>query len=160
MEQHDFEDMMAQARQVARQLAAAYRDVTGEDLDLESMVRHSPLVAVGVAAGLGALGGWFIARRSQKQLPPPTQSQPNPLLNMDRLVPEGFDKVREMLPGVVPDEAADMAREWVEDVLEPKLKEGVENVVANVGETRLGIFLRQTIQRLETGEDRTLDDPE
>lgn len=151
---------MAQARQVARQLAAAYRDVTGEDLDLESMVRHSPLVAVGVAAGLGALGGWFIARRSQKQLPPPTQSQPNPLLNMDRLVPEGFDKVREMLPGVVPDEAADMAREWVEDVLEPKLKEGVENVVANVGETRLGIFLRQTIQRLETGEDRTLDDPE
>jgi hypothetical protein len=159
MEQHDFDDLMAQARQVAKQLAGVYRDVTGEELDLESMVRHSPLVAVGIAAGFGALGGWFVARRTQRQLPPPKPA-PNPLESVERLLPEGIEKVREILPGVVPDDAADVARAWMEEVLEPKLKEGVDNVVANVGETRLGMFIRQTIQRLETGEDRTLDDPE
>lgn len=161
MEQRDFDELVNQARQIAKQLGAVYRDVTGEDLDLEGIVRHYPLIAVGIAAGAGALGGWLAARRAQRRLPPPPSSHKHtPLEYIERLLPQGVERAREMLPDVVSEEVAERAEAWVEEVLQPRLKEGVESVMANMSETRWGLYLRQTIERLESGEDRQLEDPE
>lgn len=159
MDERDFDELLKQARQVAGYLAEAYRDVTGEEIDLDGIVRHYPLVAVGVAAGVGAIGGWLVARRSQRRLPPPKMA-PTPLEYVERLVPEGIERVRDILPGLVADDAAERATAWMGEVLEPRLKESVDSVMANVSETRLGLFLRQTIERLDTGEDRQLEDPD
>lgn len=150
---NDFEEIIAQGRLVARQLAGVYREVTGEELDLESAVRHYPLVAAGAALGIGVVAGWSLGRRGRAALPPPPAS-PSP-----DLLGEGMERVRDLLPGVVPEEIAESARAWMDTVLEPRLREGMENA-ANVAETRITQFLRQTIQRLEGTSERELEDPE
>ena len=69
MQGDEFDDLLRQARHVGKILTAVYKEVTGEELDLEQAVRHYPLVALGLAAGAGALAGWWIGRGSAKQLP-------------------------------------------------------------------------------------------
>src|SRR5437868_8532970 len=79
MDSDDIEEIFSQAGRLLKFLDTTFRDVTGEDLDLESAVRHYPLVALGLAAGAGALGGWFLGRRSRLQLPPPAPEPKRPL---------------------------------------------------------------------------------
>src|SRR5437763_10932800 len=134
MEQSDFDELIQGAKQFGAHLATVYRELTGEDLDIETAIRHYPLVAIGVAAGAGAVGGWFVARRGRKQLPapsPPPPPSPPHLSYVERLIPEGLERVREILPESFAEEAATQARAWVEDVLEPRLKEGMESAVSN-----------------------------
>jgi hypothetical protein len=65
-----------------------------------------------------------------------------------------MERVRHLLPEVPPEaeEAAEKARTWVDEVLEPKLKQGLENVASNIPESRLSSFLKQTIERLDGNE--------
>ncbi|HZU14059.1 MAG TPA: hypothetical protein VFB58_14560 [Chloroflexota bacterium] len=150
----DFDEIIRQAREVARHLAGVYRDITGEDLDFEGAVRHYPLVAAGAALGVGFLAGWSLSRRGSRPALPPPPAPPQP-----DFLSEGIDRVREFLPNVMPEDAAENARVWVDEVLEPRLREGMENVV-NVAEARFGQFLRQTMQRFDGQDDRELEDPE
>ena len=80
MQSDDIEELFSQAGHFLKLLRRAFEDVTGEDLDIETAIRHYPLVAVGLAAGAGMLGGWTLARRSKPQLPPP-----KPRLSFDSL---------------------------------------------------------------------------
>jgi hypothetical protein len=171
MNDHDFDDLFKQAQEIGRNLAGVYRDVTGEDLDLESAVRHYPLFAVGLAAGAGVLGGYWLGRRGQKQLPPPKSSG-----SLDRLrelndrrkeaAERGeslspLDFVEHLLPpGMELEDAAQTAREWVGGQLEPRFREGVESVLENMADFRFGSFLRQTIRRADVSDDQRIEDPE
>ena len=157
MEQKDFDELVEQVRVLGQSFVHAYREITGEDLDLEGAIRHYPLIAVGLAAGAGAVGGWLLARRGQKQLPPP-QTTPTALDFVERLVPEGLEMARELLSESL--EEAEAARTWVDEVLEPSIKEGLQTAVENVERTRFGVFLKDSLRRLEGGEDHQLPDPD
>jgi hypothetical protein len=174
MNEHDFDDLFKQARLISQTLAGVYREVTGEDLELESAIRHYPLFAVALAAGAGALGGYWLGRRGQaKQLPPPKQAGP---MSIDRLRElsqrrkeasekgeslSPLDYVEHLLPpGMELEDAAQTAREWAGKQLEPRLREGMESVLENMADLRFGSFLRQAIRRADTGEDQQLEDPE
>jgi hypothetical protein len=125
------------------------------------------------------LGGWWLARRTRSapQLPPPRQasrvetlveqardltselknrteavrrqSPEDPLAYLDVVIPGGADRVREILPEGAADEAAAAAKTWLDAVLEPRLREGVETIRTNAIESRFGLFVRQTIERLD-----------
>ncbi|MBV9282334.1 MAG: hypothetical protein JOZ41_19810, partial [Chloroflexi bacterium] len=157
--------------------------VTGEDFDLESAIRHYPLVALGVAAGLGAVGGWWLGRRSRPQLPAPQpksqlestfeslrdlgsrlahpspgdQGHEGPLGYLEQLVPEGLETVRKALPELTSEETISQAKTWFETVVEPKLKEGLDNVVS---QSRVGSFLKDVLRQADTSEETHLPDPE
>jgi hypothetical protein len=150
MDREEFDELLDSARQIGKVLSVVFNDVTGEDLDMESVVRHYPLVALGVAAGIGALGGWWVGRKSRPQLPPPPARTG---------VDDVLDRVRRVLPEAVADDAAAMARNWVDD-LEPRLKEGLETVVSNMSEGRFGAFLRGAMQRMDPGDEHRLEDPD
>src|SRR5579884_1002249 len=128
MNNNDFEDVFAQAQQVIRHLSGAYREVTGEDLDLESAIKHYPLLALGLAAGAGVLGGIWLGRRgAARQLPPPPPEKPTGAVDRIRdlyirrksaadrgesLSP--LDYVENLLPpGMEIEDAAQTAKEWV-----------------------------------------------
>lgn len=175
MNSNDFDEIFSQAGNLLKLLNKVFEGVTGEPLDLESAVRHYPLLAVGLAAGTGAIGGWLLARRSSPQLPPPAPSRPldslpdirsklrpaeetgpaqqpvHPLEYLEQLVPEGLDRLRNVLPDVTSEEASALAREWA-DVLEPKVKQGLDTVVANLSESRFGIYFRRRAQRTDDEE--------
>lgn len=178
MNSNEFDDLMAQAKHIGKVLATLYEDVTGEEFDLEGAIRHYPLVALGLALGAGALGGWWIARRARPQLPPapppksqldslrslgarlrprtepaPGQEPVGPLDYLEHLVPGGVDKVREYLPDVTPEEATAMAKEWLDTFVEPRLKQSFDNL-----DSKLGAFFKQQLQRLE-GDDRPEEPP-
>lgn len=171
MNDHEFDELFKQAQQIGRHLAGVYRDVTGEDLDLDSAVRHYPLFAVGFAAGAGVLGGYWLGRRNAKQLPPPPQTGSLDRLRelnerrkeaADRGAPlSPLDFVEHLLPpGMELEDAAQSAREWAGKQLEPRLRESVESVLENMSDFHFGSFLRQTIRRVDQGDDKQLDDPE
>lgn len=164
MDSQEFEELFKQARQLTGAMRTLFREVTGEELDLEAAIRHYPLVTLGIAAGAGALGGWWVGRKSRPQLAPPEPKRNlpsgNPLGYIEQLFPEGIDKVKNLLPESISEEAADMAKTWVDDVLEPKFREGLETVVGNVSETKFGLFFKQALQHLESHEDHDLEDPE
>lgn len=175
MDSNELDDLSAHAKVVATMLARAYRDVTGEEFQLESAIRHYPLVALGLAAGAGAVGGWWLARRSKPQLPPPKPSSAadalfgslrelgsrlskdrqhdtgqQPLRSYDyleRLFPEGFALVRRALPELKPEEAAELATVWIDTFLQPRLKQGLESVRSNVMDGGFGGYLKQRRQR-------------
>jgi hypothetical protein len=172
MNDHDFDELFKQAQQVGRQLGAVYREVTGEDLDIDSAIRHYPLFAVGLVAGAGLIGGYWLGRRGQKQLPPPPKQQGS----LDRLR-ELNDRRREaaergeslspldfvehlLPPGMELEDAAQSARDWAGKQLEPRLREGVESVLGNMADFHFGSFLRQTIRRADMSEDQQIEDPE
>lgn len=79
---------------------------------------------------------------------------------LEHLFPSGVEKVRDVLPDVVSEEAAAMAKTWVDTVLEPKLRQGIDTVTTNVTEGKIGTFFRQTLARYEKSEDQHLEDPE
>jgi hypothetical protein len=173
MNDRDFDELFGQAQQIGKQLARVYREVTGEDLEIESIIRHYPLFAVGLAAGAGALGGYWLGRRGQKQLPPPPpkgSSSIERLRDLNERRKEASDRgesltpmdfVEHLLPpGMELDDAAQTAKEWVSDRLEPRLREGVDSVLENMADFRFGTFLRQTIRRADQSEDRPIEDPE
>jgi hypothetical protein len=183
MQSSDFDDLVEQAKQFGKVLSTLYEDVAGEELDLEGAIKHYPLVALGLALGAGAVAGWWIGRRQAPALPPPEpprgtgrlsdlfkretpkpemrRDQPaHPLDYLENLIPGGVDKVRDVLPDVVSEEAAAMARNWVDTVLEPRLKQGLDTMAANISEGKFGAFFRRTMQRYEDREDHRLDDPE
>jgi hypothetical protein len=171
MHEHEYDELFNQARHIGKTLAAVYREVTGEDLEVESAIRHYPLFAVVLAAGAGALGGFWMGRRGQKQLPPP-----KPNTSIDRILDlnqrrkeasqrgeslSPLDFVEHLLPpGMELEDAAQSAREWAGKQLEPRLREGMESVLENMSGFQLGSFLRQSIRRADMGEDQHLEDPE
>jgi hypothetical protein len=161
MDKNGFEELFGQAGEVVRALRSVYSEVTGEELDLESALKNYPLIVIGVVAGAGFFGGWLIGRRNAAAaLPPPPATQPSepvsPLDLLGRVFPTQVNKVREVLPEGLADEAATAARHWVDGVLEPMLKDGL-NSTSN---SRFGAFVRETVRRSMQSEDRTLDDPE
>ena len=179
MQSNEFDELYSQVSRLSKLLATAYRDVTGEDLDLEGVVRHYPLVALGVAAGAGALGGWWAARRFRKQLPPPApRSQVEMTLESLRDFSSRWKAAGQRAPGQgsgmaweyleqllksFPDktkEEGKPAKNWLDTVLEPKLKEGMDTFVSNLSRNKMGAYFRQQIQRLESGDDTRLEDPE
>ena len=53
-----------------------------------------------------------------------------------------------------------MARDWLSNVVEPRLRQGLENAVESASRGSFGAFLKETLEYLEGTEDRKLDDPE
>lgn len=186
MDSSEFEDLFAQVKQVGNVLKQTFEDVTGEELDPEAAIRHYPLVAVGLAAGAGLVGGWWLGRRSsRRQLPAPGPQTPvesaldrlrdlrarlraengagqagGPLEYLEQIIPGGLDAVRGMLPEGAAEEASSMARDWLSNVVEPRLRQGLENAVESASRGSFGAFLKETLEYLEGTEDRKLDDPE
>lgn len=160
MDPSDFDELLNRARDARHLLETLYKDVTGEDLDIEGAVRHYPLLAVGLAAGAGVLGGWWLGRKQQPQLPPPPPERApsrfeglgNPFEMLEGFIPGAAEKVRERMPEVVvSEEVKTIARTWISGVLEPKLK-GTGN------DATLGGILRHVVQRMDTSEDIELED--
>lgn len=141
MQPSDFDDLIARFRQVTAVFGTIYQDITGEEFDLEGAVRHYPLVSLGLAAGTGLLAGVWIARRPQAQLPPPPPPTPsNPFDYFEQLLPQPFERVRRALPDMTGEEAGAIARNWLDSVIEPGLRDTIES-------TKLGLFLRRTFER-------------
>jgi len=185
MEPSGFNDLFARAQQIGKLLANTFEDVTGEDLDLESAVRHYPLIALGLAAGAGLVGGWWIGHRAGQAPPspaqpalqdggwlrdlrarlaarngtPPTGQPPTPLDFLDQLIPGSAETVRGLLPEGASEEAASVARDWLSNVVEPRLRQGLENAVESASRTTFGAFLRETLEWLEPPDDTELEDP-
>jgi hypothetical protein len=182
MDTDDFNELLSNARQMGKLIAAIFEGATDEDLNLETALRRYPVVSLSLAAGAGMLGGWWLARRTRSsppaaQLPPPKpssrvetlvdqareltgelknrtdavrqRSPDDPLAYLDVVIPGGAERVRELLPEGAADEAAAAAKTWLDSVLEPRLKEGMENFRVNAIESRFGLFVRQTIERLD-----------
>jgi hypothetical protein len=155
MESNGFDELFGQAGEVVRALRSVYSDVTGEELDLESALKNYPLIVVGLAAGAGFFGGWLIGRRNPAALPPPASTETptgSPLDAIERFLPNQVGKVRDALPEGLADEAASVARKWVDGVLENGLKDA--------SASRFGSMLRDTFRRTEQSDDTTLDEPE
>ncbi len=185
MDTSDFDELIGQAKQIGAMLGDLYEDFTGEEFDLEGTIKHYPLVALGLGLGAGVIAGWWVGRRHRAALPPP---QADPTSGFGRLsdlfklaqdstrgdaggtkrardvfesfFPSGVEKVRDVLPDVVSEEAAAMAKTWVDSVLEPKLREGIDAMATNVTESKFGSFVRQTLARFDETEEHRLDDPE
>lgn len=181
----DLVDLAKRAAFIARILRILYRGIAGEDLTIESGIKHRPLLSVGLATGVGALAGWWLSDQvHRRSLPPPEPTAFDYLSDilpggLDRvrneiipgvdrvrneIIPNGMDRVRnEIIPGGVErvrealpasrEEAVSNARSWLDTVLEPKIKEGLESAADNVPEDRVSTFLRDAARRLGT------DDP-
>jgi hypothetical protein len=189
MDSNDFDELIGQARQIGKMLGDLFEEITGDEFDLEGTIKHYPLIAVGVGLGAGAIAGWWVGNKRRPALPPPQAALPSeteagsgfgrlgelfrgvqsaakgegasqPRDVLENLFPSGVEKVRDVLPDVVSEEAAAMAKTWVDTVLEPKLRQGIDSMATNVSESRLGSFFRQTLARYEETEDHHLDDPE
>jgi hypothetical protein len=106
----------------------------------------------------GRLGELFKGVQSAAKGDGEGTSQPRDVL--ENLFPSGVEKVRDVLPDVVSEEAAAMAKTWVDTVLEPKLRQGIDTMATNVSESKLGTFFRQTLARYEETQDHQLEDPE
>ncbi len=139
MDPRDFDDLIAKYRQVAEAFGTVYRDITGEEFDLEGAVRHYPLVSLGIAAGTGLFAGMWIARRQRQELaPPPPPTAQRPFDYLEHLLPEPFGRMRQVLPEITSEEAASAARDWLDSV-EPRLRDAMES-------TRFGLFLRRAFE--------------
>jgi hypothetical protein len=135
----DYDELFTHARHVATLLATLYRDVAGEELDLETAIKHYPLIAVGLAAGLGTLGGLWLGRKLSPQLPPP--SRPGPLDRLEQYLPIPLDRVMDFIPETTIEGVTDVAREWMGTVLEPRIKEVTDGPFGNL--------VRYAIERFE-----------
>lgn len=106
----------------------------------------------------GRLGELFKGVQSAAKGDGEGTNQPRDVL--ENLFPSGVEKVRDVLPDVVSEEAAAIAKTWVDTVLEPKLRQGIDTMATNVSESKLGTFFRQTLARYEENQDHQLEDPE
>lgn len=141
MEPRDFDDLIKKFRQAAEAFGTVYRDITGEEFDLEGAVRHYPLVSLGAAAGAGLFAGMWLARRQRQEIaPPPPPAVPTPFEYLEQFLPGQFGRMRNVLPELASDEAATAARDWLDSVVEPRLRDAMES-------TRFGMFLRRTFEQ-------------
>ena len=141
MQPSDFDDVLARCKQLAEVFSTVYRDITGEEFDLEGAVRHYPLVTLGLAAGAGVLAGAWIARRQPTQLPPPPAPS-KPFEYLEQLLPPPLERMRQALPDLTAEDAGTIARNWLDSVVEPRLKDTLDS-------TKFGVFLRRTFERLD-----------
>lgn len=175
MESSEFDELVGSAQQVGKLLAALLDGIAEEDVDLGRVLRQYPVWTIAFAAGAGAVAGWWFGRRggpSAAPLQPPPVTEPersvledagSKLLEraeefiethpqareyLDILLPEGVE------PGMVVEEVTAAARSWVDTVLEPKLREGLDQVSENVSRAKFGDFLRQARKYVE------MDDPD
>src|SRR5947209_13990446 len=119
MESKDLEEFLAQARVAGGMLKSLYEDLSGEELDVESAVRHYPLLALGLAAGLGAAAGWWLGRKNRPQLPPPEPQKFRALEFVEETLPDAVERVRARLPEVVLSDAAKAkARTWLTNIVD------------------------------------------
>jgi hypothetical protein len=186
MDADDLEELFRQAGGLARALSRGYREVTGEELDLEGAIRHYPLLALGLAAGAGVIAGWWLGRREAQQLPPPkpavsaerpfnplrelrarwTGQSPmkpgdapaGPMEYLERILPESMETVRKVLPEVSREEAAEIATAWIDTVLQPRLKQGLDNLASTMPDSGVGAYLKERLQRPKGSEDQPPED--
>jgi hypothetical protein len=118
----------------------------------------APLPQAETSGGFGRLGELFKGVQNAAKGDGEGANQPRDVL--ESLFPAGVEKVRDVLPDVVSEEAAAMAKTWVDTVLEPKLRRGIDTMATNVSDSKFGSFFRQTLARFEETEDHQLDDPE
>ncbi|MGH2443867.1 MAG: hypothetical protein ACRDFX_12000 [Chloroflexota bacterium] len=158
MASSDFDEVFGQARHILSIVTATYKDVTGEDLDLEGGIRHYPLLALGFAAGAGALAGYWYGRKSHPQLPPPPPEPPidATIQRLGDAIPDALNRVRDALPEItVPDEVKNRAKTWMES----QFNQSIDKVAENV-DGKLSSWFGRAMQRTEPDEDTTLRDPE
>jgi hypothetical protein len=120
--------------------------------------QQTPSQEAKTASGFGRLGE--LLKGIQNSSTGEGEGTNHPRDVLENLFPSGVEKVRDVLPDVVSEEAAAMAKTWVDTVLEPKLRQGIDTMTTNVSESKLGIFFRQTLARYEETEDHHLDDPD
>jgi cytochrome P450 len=151
MDPEHVDALLSEVRAIADVARKIYHDVTEEEFDLESAISHYPVTALATALGIGILVGWRFARRTPPALlpPPPPLKEPSPLEYFERSIPEQIDRVREYLPELVSEDTMHKARDWLDTVVEPRLRETVEN-----GRIGLGVILRRAIE----GPDQDADD--
>jgi hypothetical protein len=162
MESKDLEQLLEQARAAAGLLKGLYTELTGEELDVESAVRHYPLIGLGLAAGAGMAAGWWLGRRSRPPAPPALPESPahRALDLVEEVLPGAVERVRARLPEVVLSDAArERARTWLGNVMEQRLQQGIDRW-AEGADIRLGTFFRRATERLDPEEEVRLDDPE
>lgn len=148
MNSGDWDEIIVQAGQAASIARTVFKDLTGEEFDLESGIRHYPLVALGLAAAAGAAGGWWFTRGSRPQLPPPAVAPPEPgvfsepLAFIEDVLPGALDRVRDALPEVsVPSEVRERALGWLNSVGEKQLRKNFGEFTESV-DTKLSGLLK------------------
>src|SRR6516164_6001517 len=108
MEQRDFDELIAYARQAGQLQKTVFKDLADEELDLESAVRNYPVLALTLAAGAGAAAGWWAAHRRRAALPPPEDGpdQPStPMTYLEQRFPS-VERIRKAIPESMTDDAA------------------------------------------------------
>lgn len=154
MESDDFEDLLVEARRAAKLFTTLFRNITGEEFSVESSVRHYPLVALGLAAGVGAVSGWWLGRSRARQRP-----QLKPKRRMDliaetvrELLPERLPAPREVARDLAAGDRAAMAKTWLDTVLEPKFRQGLESVISNIPDGTVRVYLKERVWPVRRGE--------
>lgn len=167
MESDDFDAFFGQVRHIGQVFGTVYKDLTGEDFNLESAVRHYPLLALGLGAGAGALAGFWCGHRSRPQLPPPAPERlaphehaRSPFSYLEEAFPEAVDKVRDALPEIIVSDAVKArARTWMGNIVDSQIRQNVDTFTDSL-DARIATFFRGAMQRLEPEEDVHLDDPD
>jgi hypothetical protein len=153
MENLDFADLFSQAKQFNEHFAGVFKEVTGEDFDLETAVKHYPLVSLGLAAAVGVLGGWWVASKQRKSLPPAethiAERGGTFFERVERIFPGGVESFRRSVPEVPTEKTAAVLAGWMDQVVEPRLKKGLENLTTGLLEGKLGAYLKQTFESSE-----------
>lgn len=153
MQADDFDDILGSAHQLREAVASIYKDITGEDLDLEGVVRHYPIVALGLATGAGAIAGWYFARRSMA-LPPP----------LDDLIAEEPGEpgpANRRLPSLsVSPVVSSAARKWYADVLEPRLRTNLDAAMKSVEQRGFSGLLDSAASILDSKRDTHVPEDE
>jgi hypothetical protein len=79
---------------------------------------------------------------------------------MEQLFPGAMEALRKAFLNANTGQAASPGTNWLETVLEPELKAVLDSVVSNLSESKVGLYFRERMRRLGTGQDTRLDDPE
>ncbi len=167
MERDDLDALFGQVRHIGKVFGIVYKDVTGEDFDLEGAITHYPLLAIGIGAGAGILAGYWWGHRSRPQLPPPAAERAalpgetgTSRSYLDAVLPQAMDRVREVLPEIiVSDVVKAKARTWMDNIVDAQVRQNVDSL-ADTLDARIASFFRGALQRLDSDEDIHLDDPD
>jgi hypothetical protein len=158
----DFEAFLAQARQIREVVERVYEEVTGEKLDLESAVRHYPLLTLGLVAGTAGAAGWWLGRKKARQLPPNTtmlDGTQAPLQRLEDGLPKTVDRFRRLLSELMTsDEAKRAAKHWFVQSVEPKLRHKIDNVSERLDRS-ISDVLQRGFNKSDGQRDVHLDDP-
>ncbi len=158
----DFETLWGQARDVRDVFDRVFREVTGEDFNLEAAVRHYPVMALGIAAVIGGVIGWRAGRRSLRALPPPSAETPRRAFvnELGAILPRSVEHARQKLPEIAAsEEARAAARKWFQSAIEPRLRRNIDNLSDRLDQ-RISDLLADDRGNPRHGQDFRLDDPE